>query len=114
MYMPGRLRTASSPSSTLIESAPYPSELCLFVIGKKCGTKTHPNIHQHNYSRPQRHPSKQSRCAANMINQTLFHSRVFLKITYSLRDEFTVKNASNPCSRERRPTIPIKIVFDEN
>src|SRR5713226_1613293 len=34
MYMPGRLRTASSPSSTLIESAPYPSELCLFAIGK--------------------------------------------------------------------------------
>src|SRR5216683_2309281 len=114
MYMPGRLRTASSPSSTLIESAPYPSELCLFVIGKKCGTKTHPNIHQHNYSRPQRHPSKQSRCAANTINQTLFHLRVFLKITHSLWDEFAVKNLSKPGSRSSRSTNSIKIVFDGN
>src|SRR5712692_4830397 len=112
MYIPGRLRTASSPSSTLIESAPYPTELCLFVIGKKCGTKTHPNIHQHNYSRPQRHPSKQSRCAGNTINQTLFHLRVFLKITHSLWDEFTVKNLSNPCSKGSSLMIHIKMVFD--
>jgi hypothetical protein len=48
----------------------------------------------------------------NTTNQTLFHSINFLKITYSLRDEFTVKNVSNPCSKWKSPMIHIKMVFD--
>jgi len=49
-----------------------------------------------------------------MINQTLFHLRVFLKITHGLWDEFTVKNLSKLGSRRGTLTKDIKIVFDGN